>query len=139
MGRRARLVAAVLALCLAGCADMQAALWQLGWAPPGLLTGPALLVCRGDFAQFANNAIVARPSELKFVVDWATPSVTPVDAGSAVRVLAVDSLELSFEVQYEGYRAAYRLNRVDGTFSQRPNLGGIFFGRCELRPYTTRL
>ena len=117
---------------------MQAALWQWGWAPPGASAGPALLVCYGDFAQFANQAIVARPSELKFVVDWATPSVTPLNGGGPAYVIALSALELSFDVPYEGYRAAYHLDRVGGVFSQRPSPGGVYFGRCELRPLTTR-
>ena len=68
----------------------------------------------------------------------ATSIVTPTDGGSPTRLSALDSSALSFEVQYEGYRAAYHLDRVTGTFSQRPNLGGIFFGRCEMKPYTTK-
>jgi hypothetical protein len=127
---------AALALGLAGCADMQAALWQWGWVPPG--SGPALLACYGDFAQFANKAIVARLSELKFVVDWATPSVTPLNGGGPAYVIALNALELSFDVPYEGYRAAYHLDRVGGVFSQRPSPGGVYFGRCELRPLTTQ-
>nr|UXE45972.1 hypothetical protein Hi04_10k_c5482_00018 [uncultured bacterium] len=117
-------------MALAGC-DY----WQL---PP--LGPPApvnLLVCNGDFGQFANGFIVSRPMELSFVVDWVTPAVTPLNGGGATRIIALNSIELSFEVQYEGYKAAYHLDRVQGIFSQRPNLGGVFFGRCSLRPFQT--
>src|SRR5262249_37920479 len=100
---------------------------------------PQRLTCYGDFAQFANRFMVARPMELSFVVDWWAPSVTPLNGGGATKIIAVNPLELSFEVQYEGYRAAYHLDRVEGRFSQRPNIGGVFFGRCDLRPLETRL
>ena len=51
----------------------------------------------------------------------------------------LNAIELSFEVQYETYKAAYHLDRVQSIFSQRPNLGGVFFGRCYLKPYQTQL
>ena len=131
MGRYARVAAAALGLCLASCDNVYFAL-------PVELRGqpirPTLLVCQGDFGQFANGFMVARPMELGFAVDWLAPSVTPMNGGGPGRIIALNSLEFSFEVQYEGYRIAYHLNRVDGTFSQRPNLGGIFFGRCQEKP-----
>ena len=119
-----------LSLSLAGC-DY----WQL--PPLGPPAAVNLLVCNGDFGQFANGFLVARPMELSFVVDWVTPAVTPLNGGGATRIIALDVIELSFEVQYEGYKVAYHLDRVQGIFSQRPNLGGVFFGRCYLRPFQT--
>jgi hypothetical protein len=130
MGNLARLSGMALALGLAGCEYGQ--LPPLGTPPP-----VNLLACHGDFAQFANGFLVTRLMELNFVVDWTTPSVTPVNGGGATRIIALNAIELSFEVQYEGYKAAYYLDRVQGIFSQRPNLGGIFFGRCYLKPYQT--
>lgn len=115
-----------------GCEDVP--LPPVGTPPP-----VNLLACHGDFAQFANGFMVARPMQLDFVVDWTTPAVTPLNGGGATRIIALNAIELSFEVTYEGYRAAYHLDRVQGIFSQRPNLGGVFFGRCDLRPYQTRL
>jgi hypothetical protein len=109
--------------------------WQL--PPLGPPAAVDLLVCNGDFGQFANGFLVARPMQLSFVVDWVTPAVTPLNGGGATRIIALNAIELSFEVQYEGYKAAYHLNRVQGIFSQRPNLGGVFFGRCYLQPYRT--
>jgi hypothetical protein len=137
MGKYARLAAA-LVLSLAGCDYIQAQLQQAQGLPPP----PALLACNGDFGQFANGFIVSRPMVLRFAVDWAAPSVTPLDGGyKPARIIALTPLELSFEVQYEGYRVAYHLDRVNGTFSQRPNLfgqgpnlGGVYFGRCEIKP-----
>ena len=137
MGRYARLAVAALALTLSGCDYWPPKLQQLEllWGMPA---GPALLVCRGDFAQFANGFMVTRPMELHFIIDWATSAVTPTDGGSPTRLSALNSAALSFEVQYGGYRAAYHLDRVTATFSQRPNLGGVFFGRCEMKPYITK-
>jgi hypothetical protein len=128
-----------LALSLAGCDDIVVQLRQAASWWPGIPVGPGLLACHGDFAQFANGFMVSRPMELNFVVDWQAPWVVPTNGGSTGRIISLTALEFSFEVQYEGYRAAYHLNRVDGTFSQRPNLGGVFFGKCEMRPYTTKL
>jgi hypothetical protein len=122
LARLARLAAATLALGMAG----------FGYQQPGLL------VCEGDFAQFANGFMVARPMELHFVVDWLAPSVVPTDGGGPGRIIALTSLELSFEVSYEGYRVAYHVNRIDGSISQRPNLGGVFFGDCDMRALGTR-
>jgi hypothetical protein len=119
-------------------ARLAAAMLALGMTGFGNQPQPGLLSCTGDFGQFANGFIVTRLMELNFAVDWTTPSVTPLNGGSPARIISMTSLEVSFEVQYEGYRAAYHLNRVDGTFSQRPNLGGIFFGRCELKPLETK-
>jgi hypothetical protein len=137
MGRFARLAGATLVLALSGCVYFQQlqqsvqSETQAGW--------PSLLTCHGDFAQFANGFWVARPMELHFAVWWSTPAVQPTDGGSRARILSLTPLELSFEVQYEGYKVAYHLNRVDGTFSQRPNLGGVFFGSCYAKPLTTQL
>jgi len=125
-----RLAAAILVLNLAAC-DY----WQL--PPLGPPAAVNLLVCNGDFGQFANGFPVSRPMQLSFVVDWATPAVTPLNGGGATRIIALNTIELSFEIQYEGYKAAYHLDRVQGIFSQRPNLGGVFFGRCYLRPFQT--
>jgi hypothetical protein len=97
-----------------------------------------MLVCHGDFAQFANGFMVARPMELHFLVDWLAPWVVPTDGGATGRVIALTPLEFSFEVQYEGYRVAYHVNRVDGSISQRPNLGGVFSGKCDMQPLATR-
>lgn len=98
-----------------------------------------MLACHGDFAQFANGFMVARPMELHFAVWWDAPAVQPTDGGGVAKVLSLTPLELSFEVPYQGYKVAYHLNRVDGTFSQHPNLGGVFFGNCDVRPLTTKL
>ncbi|HTW52305.1 MAG TPA: hypothetical protein VME45_10460 [Stellaceae bacterium] len=137
MGRFARLAAGMLVLALSGCVYVQQLRQQI--QPELQADWPALLTCHGDFAQFANGFMVARPMELHFAVWWTVPAVQPTDGGSPARVLSVTPLELSFEVQYEGYKVAYHLNRVDGTFSQRPNLGGIFFGTCYPKPLTTQL
>jgi hypothetical protein len=140
MTRYKRLGAALmLMLGVAGCDYVQPRLAQLGLNLPGVPAWPAMLACHGDFAQFANGFMVTRPMELDFIVDWQAPWVVPTNGGSTGRILSLTALEFSFEVQYEGYRAAYHLNRVDGTFSQRPDLGGVFFGRCDTRPYTAKL
>jgi hypothetical protein len=128
MDRYARFVLAALAIGMTGFDFFGQAF--LGPAPPVMV-----LACSGDFGQFSNGFLVARPSELNFIVDWRVPSVYPVNGGSATQILSVNSAELSFVVQYEGYRAAYWINRLDGTISQRPNIGGVYFGRCDPRPY----
>lgn len=122
---------------------MLCALWPGGCAyvrqlPPGW---PSVLACRGDFAQFKNGFFDARPMALHFAVYWTTPGpvIIPLDGGAPAQVLALTPLELSFAVQYRGYKAVYRLNRVDGSFSQRPDLGGVFAGTCEFRPLTTKV
>jgi hypothetical protein len=143
MGRYARLAAAALALSLAGCDYVQTQLQQLQGLPPQ----PVQLVCDGDFGQFANGFIVTRPMVLHFAVDWTAPSVTPLDGGyKPAKVIALTLLELSFEVQYEGYRIAYHLDRVNGTFSQRPyllgqgpNQGGVYFGNCVIKPLDKKI
>lgn len=124
---------AALTLALSGCAYVQQ--WQAE-AQPGW---PSQLVCHGDFAQFANGFWVARVMDLHFVVWWTAPAVQPTDGGSPAHILSLTPLELSFEVKYEGYKVAYHLNRVDGTFTQRPNLGGVFFGNCDIRPLATKI
>ena len=97
-----------------------------------------VLACQGDFGKFANGFMVARPMELKFVVDWLAPWVQ-TDGGKPGRIITLTSLELTFEVKYEGYSVVYHVNRLDGTFSQRPNVGGIFYGTCNLKPYAPAL
>lgn len=128
-----RLATTLPALAPAGCAYVQQwpAELQPGW--------PDELACHGDFAQFSNGFMVARPMELHFAVWWNLPAVQPTDGGSPARILSLTPLELSFEVKYEGYEVAYHLNRIDGTFTQRPNLGGVFFGNCHIRPLTTKI
>lgn len=130
-----RLAAALLMLGLSGCAYL--APLTAAFPPPRATAN--LLACRGDFGQFANGYIIARPMELDFAVYWDQPAIFPLNGGSLVRGVSVNSLGLSFEVQYPGYRVAYHLNRVDGTFSQHPSPGGVYFGRCELRPLETRV
>jgi hypothetical protein len=120
MAHYARFAGAALALALTGFSPQQ----QLV---------PGLLSCHGDFGQFANKFIIARPMELNFIVDWALPSVF-TDGGRGGRIVAFDAYNLVFEVQYEGYRVTYHVNRIDGSISQRPNFGGAYFGTCELRP-----
>jgi len=124
MSKCARLAALAVALGLTGCVPLQPL--------------PTMLVCYGDFAQFANGFLVTRLMELHFLVDWQAPWVVPTDGGAPGRIIALTSLELSFEVQYEGYRAAYHVNRIDGAISQRPNRGGVFFGKCDMKPLETR-
>jgi hypothetical protein len=136
MARSASLAAVVLGLSLAGC---EQAYLQIPVELRGQPVFPVLLVCKGDFGQFANGFMVSRPMELSFVVNWSAQVVTPMNGGSPARLITPNSAELSFDVQYEGYRVAYHLNRVDGTFSQRPNLGGVFFGTCKEQPYVPAL
>jgi len=137
MKRVVRFAAPVLALALSGCAYVQQVRQAL---QPELQPGwPSDLTCRGDFAQFANGFMVARPMELHFTVWWSAPAVQPMDGGGRAKILSLTQLELSFEVPYEGYKAAYHLNRVDGTFTQRPNLGGVFFGKCDAKPLAAKL
>jgi hypothetical protein len=146
MGRYARLAAAALALSLTGCDYIQTQLQQAGMLQ-SLPPRPVQLVCDGDFGQFANGFIVTRPMVLHFAVDWTVPSVAPLDGGyKPAKIIALTPLELSFEVQYEGYRVAYHLDRVGGTFSQRPNLlgqgpnqGGVYFGTCVIKPLETQI
>lgn len=126
-------MAATLTLALGGCAYVQQ--WQAeiqpGW--------PSLLACHGDFGQFANGFQVTRLSDLHFVVWWDVPAVQPTDGGSPARILSLTPLELSFEVQYQGYEVGYHLNRIDGAFTQVPNLGGVFVGRCNIKPLVTKI
>jgi hypothetical protein len=137
MKRFARFAAPAVVLALSGCVYVQQVQQRF---QPELQPGwPSDLACRGDFAQFANGFLVARPQELHFTVWWSTPAIQPMDGGGRTKILSLTQLELSFEVPYEGYKAAYHLNRADGTFTQRPNLGGVFFGRCDARPLVTKL
>lgn len=124
---------AALMLTMGGCVYVQQ--WQTevqpGW--------PSQLTCHGDFAQFSNGFMITRPMELRFAVWWTVPAIQPLDGGSTIQILSLTPLELSFEVQYEGYRVAYHLNRVDGSFTQRPSLGGVFSGNCYVQPLTTQI
>jgi hypothetical protein len=120
MGRYARF-AAVAALALTG----------FGYQQPGLLS------CQGSFGQFANGFLVAMPSQLNFVVDWLTPAIV-TDTGTPGRIIALTPLELAFEIRYADYAAYYRVNRIDGSISQTSNLGGSFYGICELKPLETK-
>ena len=128
-------LAAALALSLGGCAYWQPIVDH--FQPPGFAV-PGLLVCHGDFAQFANGFMVARPMELKFAVNLTIPSITPLNGGGPGRIIALTPLELSFEVPYQGYKVLYRINRVSGTISQRPSPGGTFFGDCDVKALETK-
>jgi hypothetical protein len=132
-----RLAAVALALAPSGCVYVQQLQQQL--QPETRPDWPSLLSCHGDFAQFSNGFMKTRPMELHFAVWWSVPAVQPTDGGSPARILSLTPLELSFEVQYETYKVAYHLNRVDGTFTERPYLGGVFFGHCDVRPLVTKL
>jgi hypothetical protein len=143
MDKFARWAAAAMGLGLAGCASLQPVLDSFQRASLQA-QGTALLVCDGDFGQFANGYIVSRPMQLQFAVYWGVPAIYPMNGGSPAKILALNSLELSFDVEYEGYSAAYHLDRVDGTFVQRPNLGrpnlgGVYFGRCYAQPLSTNV
>jgi hypothetical protein len=127
----------MLTLTASGCAYVQQ--WQVKVQSEVQPSWPAKLTCRGDFAQFSNGFMITRPMELTFAVWWTVPAVQPLDGGSPARILSLTSLELSFEVKYEGYKAAYHLNRVDGSFTQRPNIGGVFSGTCDVRPLTPQM
>jgi hypothetical protein len=122
MGKYARLSAAILAIGMTG----------FGYQQPGLLS------CEGRFGQFGSNGfLVAMPSRLSFVVDWLTPAIS-TDTGTLGRITALTPIELAFEIQYESYRANYRVSRIDGTISERSNFGGVFYGTCDLRSLETK-
>ena len=109
------------------------ALAATGFGPPQ----PELFACHGSFAILARGFVTGRPSELNFVVDWQAPSIA-TDTGRPGRITALTVLEVAFEVQYDTYKAAYRINRIDGTISQTSNFGGLFRGVCELKPLRTK-
>ena len=119
MSKYARFAAAVLALGMTGFGDQPAP--------------PVLLACNGDFGKFANGFLVARPMELNFVVDWQKP-VVATSSGNVGRIITLTPYELSFEIQYDGYKVIYDINRIEGTIRQWPNIGGVFSGRCEEQP-----
>jgi hypothetical protein len=122
MGGYARLAVAIVAIGMTG----------FGYQQPGLLS------CEGRFGRFASNGfLVAMPSQLSFVVDWLTPAIA-TDAGTLGRITALTPAELAFDIQYESYRANYRVSRIDGTISERTNFGGIFYGICDMRPLSTK-
>jgi hypothetical protein len=122
MGKYARLAAAVLAIGMTG----------FGYQQPGLLS------CEGRFGRFGSNGfLIAMPSQLSFLVDWLTPAIS-TDTGTLGRITALTPVELTFEIQYENYRANYRVSRIDGTISERSNFGGVFYGICDLRSLETK-
>ena len=121
MGRYVRFAEAALLLGLTSC----------GSVPPWVISQPALLACHGDFGQFANGFMVARPMELNFVLDWQVP-VVATSGGIPGRIISLTPYELTFEIQYPGYKDLYHINRIDGTIQEHPNVGGIFSGRCDL-------
>jgi hypothetical protein len=98
---------------------------------------PSLLACHGDFGRFADKQLVARPSELDFIVYWAAGRVT-TDTGEEGQVLAITPTYLDFDMPYRGYIARYRVNRIDGSVSEASNFGGVFWGECEVGPVSTK-
>jgi len=139
MGRYTCLAGGALALMLSGCVYVQQMrqAMQSGLGPGGT----SQLACQGDFIRLKNGFPYTRPMQLNFAVYWTseTPAIIPLEDGAPAQVLSVTPLELSFLVQYRGYKATYRLNRVDGSFTQRPNFGGVFSGACEFEPLVTRV
>ena len=98
---------------------------------------PSLLACHGDFGRFANKQLVARQSELDFIVYWAAGKVT-TDTGEEGKVLAITPTYLDFDMPYRDYVARYRVNRIDGSVSQASNVGGVFWGECIVGPVATK-
>lgn len=98
---------------------------------------PSLLACHGDFGRWADKQLVARQSEVDFVVYWAAGKVT-TDTGEEGRVLAITPTYLDFDMPYRDYVARYRVNRIDGTVSQASNYGGVFWGECDVGPVWTK-
>lgn len=96
-----------------------------------------LLSCRGDFGEFAQGQLAARPSELNFVVDWNAPTIF-TETGRAGTITALTPISVAFEVQYADYTAAYWINRRDGSIAETSNFGGKFWGECALKPLATR-
>jgi hypothetical protein len=124
MGRYAPFAAAALLLGLTSC-DYYAAPW--------VVEQPALLACHGNFGQFANGFMVARPMELNFAADWLIPSIA-TSGGTPGHIISLTPYEVTFEIQYAGYKALYHINRIEGTIQQLPNVGGVFSGRCDQLP-----
>lgn len=98
---------------------------------------PSLLACHGDFGRFANKQLVARQSELDFIVYWAAGKVT-TDTGDEGRVLAITPTFLDFDMPYRDYVARYRVNRIDGSVSQASTDGGVFWGECDVGPVAAK-
>ena len=109
----------------------------LALAATGASYQEGLLACRGSFGRFANGFLVSRPSYLNFVVDWQTPRIA-TEAGRSGTVVSLTPLELVFDIAYDGYRARYRVSRVDGKISETSSLGGVFYGVCEVKTLETR-
>lgn len=109
----------------------------LALAATGFGNAPEMVACHGSFATLARGFVTGRPSELNFVVWWETPAIA-TDTGRTGRITALTALEIAFEVQYDTYKAIYRINRIDGTISQTSNFGGVFRGVCELTPLRTK-
>ncbi|HYM73783.1 MAG TPA: hypothetical protein VET89_12435 [Stellaceae bacterium] len=120
MARYPRLAAATLALAATGASY------------PG-----SLLSCHGSFGKFANGFLVAKPSQLKFIVDWQTPRIS-AEAGWPGRIIALTPIEIVFDIQYDGYKATYRVSRADGSITESSSLGGVFRGVCDLKALETR-
>jgi hypothetical protein len=98
---------------------------------------PEVLSCRGSFGRFANGTLVDKPSRLNFVVDWLAPTIATA-GGRPGRITALSKTELDFAVQYDGYRASYQVNRIDGSIREAGTLGSVFSGICEVKPLTTK-
>jgi hypothetical protein len=96
-----------------------------------------LLSCHGSFGRFVNGFLVDKPSELNFIVDWLAPKIM-TEGGRPGVVTALTATELAFEVQYDGYKAHYRISRIDGAIRQAVSLGAVFYGLCELKPLETK-
>jgi hypothetical protein len=98
---------------------------------------PGVLVCRGSFGAFAKNRLVATPSQLNFVIDWAAPYIA-TDTGRPGVIVVLNPYEIVFDIRYDDYLARYRINRLDGSIQQTTPLGGLFVGRCTLSPVQFR-
>ncbi|MGH7092863.1 MAG: hypothetical protein ACREFB_04950 [Stellaceae bacterium] len=98
---------------------------------------PTLLSCHGKFVEFVDGQpSMIRPS-VDFVVDWRRPAIV-TDTGRPGRITALTSLAIDFDMQYPGYLAHYRVNRIDGTISEASNFGGLYRGDCALGPLITK-
>jgi len=98
---------------------------------------PAVLACHGMFGRFADGTLVDKPSRLNFIVDWQVPAVA-TESGRPGRIIALSSTALDFEIQYDGYKAVYQVNRLDGTIREASTLGSVFSGVCELKPFAPK-